>query len=804
MNTLWQDIRYGARMLRKRPGFTAAAVLALALGIGANTAIFSVVNAVILRPLPYPEADRIVQANWRWTKGEGNAVSATQYVFWKENSRSFADAAAYASTSSGFNLAGGAEPQRVRGIRASEGLFRVLNVRPALGRTFSPEEDQLNAPCVAVISDGVWRSYFGGDPGTIGKQVELNGQSCAVIGVLPARFQFSEPVDVFLPLRLQVNPRDQGHNTSMIARLKPGVTLKQAQTEMDGLLPQFRNAYPRHISDSEKGIRLVSLQEAIIGSVGQILWVLFGAVGFVLLIACANVANLLLAQAAKRRGELAVRLALGASRSRIVRQVMTESVLLALAGGAAGLLVAMWSVPALLALSPHGLPRLEEVTLDAQAVLFTVFAALGTSLLFGLAPAWQVTRVNLNSVLKGESGRMNMTKFGARLRGLTIVAQVALSLVLLVGATLLIQSFVRIRSKALGFDPQNVETMQISLNSTRYQTTAQSWNLQQQLMEKIAALPGVVAVATVPSLPMERGLNNNIFVEEHPEVAGLSVEARAVGGDYFGALGIQKRRGRDFTRSDTANSMPVVVLNETLARRIWGTDDPINRQIKLNGATRQIIGVVADIREMGLDQPAAPTIYTPASQVPDSMTLATNRWFLTSWIIKTSQPIELGTTLRNAVREADPQLPIANIRLMNEVVSSSINAQRFTTTLMAAFAGLALMLTAIGLYGVLTYLVSNRTQEIGLRMALGAQPRNILALIFRQGIVWVVSGVALGLLAAFALTRLMTHLLYEVSATEPSSFVLVSLLLFAVALVACYVPARRATKVDPMIALRHE
>ncbi|MBA2341567.1 MAG: ABC transporter permease, partial [Pyrinomonadaceae bacterium] len=705
MQSLWHDVRYGARMLARKPGFTLIAVLTLALGIGANTAIFSVINSVILRPLPYPQAERIVQAYWQWGKSETPAVTATQYVFWKENSRSFAETSAYAPTSSGFNLAGGAEPQRVRGIRASESFFRVLGVSPALGRAFTPEEDQPSAPCAAVISNDLWRNYFGGDPGTIRRQIELNGQSCSIVGVLPAGFHFETPVDVFTPLRLQANPKDQGHNTNMLARLKDGVTPAQAQAEMDALLSQFRNAYPGHIGNSERGIRLLSYQESIVGNVGKLLWVLFGAVGFVLLIACANVANLLLAQSTNRRGELAVRVALGASRWRIIRQMMTENVLLALVGAAAGLLLAVWSVPALLALSPEGLPRLEEISLDANAALFAVLAAFVTSLLFGIAPAVQATRVDVNDSLKSVAGRAGVTKLGARLRGLTIAGQVALSLVLLVGATLLIQSFIKLRSQTLGFDPQNVTTVQVSLNSARYQTTAQSWNLQQQVMEKIRALPGITAVATVPSLPMERGLNNNIVVEGRPEVAGMSVEARAVGGDYFGALGITRRRGRDFSPSDTANSQPVIILNETLARRIRGTDDPVGREVTLNGKNHQVVGIVGDVKERGFDRPVAPTVYTPASQVPDSMTVATNRWFLTSWIVKTSEPIDLGAALRRAVREVDPQLPVANIRPLSEVVSSSVAAERFTTTLMSIFAGLALLLTSIGLYGVLSYLV---------------------------------------------------------------------------------------------------
>ncbi len=802
METLWQDLKYGARMLLRNKGFTIIAVLAL--GIGANTAIFSVVNAVLLRPLPYPQAERIVQADWRWPKGEGSSVTATEYVFWKEHSRSFEEAAAYASAGAGFNLAGGSEPQRVRGLRVSENFLRVLGITPALGRGFLPEEDRPQAACAAMITDGLWRNAFGGNKSAIGKGVELNGRSCAVVGILPQGFQFDVPTDVFMPLQLKDNPRDQGHNTTMIARLTSGVSFEQAQAEMDALLPQFREQYPGHIHQGEKGILLVSYRQAVVGDVSKFLLLLFGAVGFVLLIACANVANLLLARAANRKGEMAVRIALGAGRLRLLRQLMTENALLALVGGGVGLLFALWSVPLLLALSPADLPRAVEIELDAQAMLFAISASLVTSLLFGIAPALQATRLDVNNSLKASSGKSGVNARSGRARGLLLVSEVALSLMLLIGAALLIESFVKLRAVGLGFEPQNLTTMQVSLNSAKYRTTAQAWNLERQVMERISTLPGVAAVATVPSLPMERGLNENLTIEGRPDANGLSLESRAISPDYFRTLNIPLLRGRAFAETDVQGSLPVLIINETLARRFWPDRDPVGEQVALNTQKRQIVGVVKDIREMGLNQPVAPTVYMPTPQLPDAMMAATNNWFLTSWIVRTKEPLDINTALRNAVREVDPQLPVANIRPMTQVVSASIATQRFITTLMGVFAALALALTAVGLYGTLSYQVSQRTHEIGIRMALGAQARDVFKLIVGQGLRLALIGVAAGLLGAFAVTRVMESLLYGVSATDPLIFACVALLLTFVALLACYVPARRATKVDPMIALRYE
>jgi putative ABC transport system permease protein len=795
-------------MLMKRPSFTAVAVLTLALGIGANTAIFSVVNGVLLRPLPFPRPEQLMQCYWQWPRGEGSSVTATQYAFWREQSRSFEEAAGYDSTSSGFNLAGGAEPLRVRGMRVSEGFFRVLGVSPILGRGFSPEEDRPDGPRVAIISDGLWRAYLGADPSVIGSQVELNGGSCTVVGVLAPDFQFGSLPDLIIPLQSKPNPKDQGHNTNMIARLKPGITTEQAQAEMDQLLPEFRVQFPNHIGQTERGIKLVPYHQHVVGDVSKLLLPLFGAVGFVLLIACANVANLLLARSAARNGEMAVRVAMGAGRWRLIRQLMTENALLALTGGIAGLFVAMWSLRALLAMSPQGLPRLGEISIDRQAILFAVLASVVTSLLFGIAPALLATRLDINESLKASSGRQGGGRLDSLMRGLLVVSEVALAVVLLIGAGLLIKSFVKLNEVELGFDPNNLTTMQVSLTSDRYKTNAEVWDFQQQVLARVSALPGVRSAATVPSLPMERGLNSYMMVEGRPEPTGRSVEMRAISPDYFRTLGIALRRGRAFTASDSRNSSPAVIINEAVANLFWHDLDPLGDQISLGSVKRQIVGVVSNVKEMGLDQPVAPTIYVPAPQVPDALTMAMNRWFLTSWIIRTDGPIDLSAALRNAIREADPQMPVAKIRPMTDVVSTSISSQHFLMTLMGCFGGLALILTSVGIYGVLSYQVSQRTQEIGIRMALGAQSGDVLKLIIRQVMTFTLVGVAFGLGASFFLMKLLSSqlssLLFSVSPTDPFTFASIALLLTGVALAACAVPARRATKVDPMVALRYE
>jgi predicted permease len=802
MEPLFQDLRYGIRLLMKRPAFTAIAIITLALGIGANTAIFSVVNAVVLRPLPYTDSDRLVQWSWQFEQESISAVTALEFEFWKEHSNSFDAAFGYSGINSGFNLAGGAESERVRGLQVSEDFFRVLGINPSIGRGFLPEEDRPKGPLAVVISDGLWRSYFGGDPNVIGKQAQVNGQSHTVVGILPPGFQFELSIDVLLPLRLAVDVRDNGQNTGVIARLKPGIMREQAQAEMQQLLPAFLQAYPNHAKSSDRGIGLTSYQQTVVGDVGQALWLLFGAVGFVLLIACANVANLLLARATARKGEMAIRIALGAGRGRLIRQWLTESWVLALAGSIAGLLIALWSLPALLALMPQELPRHQEIKLDYQAVMFAIGVSLVTSLLFGIVPALRATRMSVSETIKASSGRNRAGRLDSRMRGLLIVSEVALSLVLLVGAGLLVKSFIKLRSVELGFDPQHLTATQISLTSDKYRTTAQVWNFEQQVLERVASMPGVITAATASNVPLERGLRMGIAVDGR--AIDRSVQIRAISPQYFQTLGMSLKGGREFTDSDMQASPLVVVVNETLARSYFPDRDAMGSQLTSQGKPRQIIGVVNDIKEMGLDQPVEPTVYVPIPQISDGLMVAMNRWFMTAWMIRTSGPIDLTTALRNAVRDIDPKMPIANVRPMTQVINATTSSQQFILLLMSIFAGLALALTAVGLYGVLSYAVTQRTSEIGVRMALGAQPVDVLKMIISKGMTLVFTGVALGLATAFALTRLMASWLFDVSATDPMMFAGIALLLTCVAMLACYIPARRATKIDPMVALRYE
>jgi len=804
METLWQDLRYGLRTLLKHRGFTAVAVLTLALGIGATTAIFSVVNAVVLKPLPYPNPERLVRCNWQLEKDNESAVTALVFEYWKDHTRSFEAAAGYGGLNSGFNLAGGAEARRVRGLQVSEGFFRVLGIGPAIGRGFLPEEDRPNGPRVAIISDGLWRGYFGGDQALVGKETLINGRSHTIVGVLPPGFQFESPIDVLLPLQAKAEVRDDGQNTGMMARLKAGVTREQAQAEVTQLLAQFRQEYPRHLRPGDRGMRLDAYHQSVVGETGRTLWLLFGAVGFVMLISCVNVANLLLARSAARKGEIAIRLALGANRWRICRQLLTESWLLALAGSVIGLLIAMWSMPELLKLAPSGLPRLEEVSLDYQAVLFAVGASLLTSLLFGLAPALRATRLDVNEAVKASSSRSSASKMDARLRGLLVVSEIALSLVLLVGAGLLIKSFIKLRGVETGFDPQQITTAQASLTSEKYQTTAQVWAFEQQVLERISSLPGVIAAATSSNVPMERGLRMGMRFEGPSGSVVQTVQVRAISPQYFRALSIPVIRGREFGEADLNPSLPVIIINETLARRHWSDRDPIGQQITGQGQKRQIVGVVRDIKEMALDQAIEPTVYLPVSHMQDGLMRAMNGWFLTSWIVRTAGPIDLTAALRQAVKEIDPQMPLDNVRPLAQVISTSYQSRQFILLLMGIFAGFALVLTAVGIYGVLSYQVSQRTNEIGIRMALGAQAQDVLKLVIGQGMRLTLIGIAIGLIAAYGLTRLIANLLFDVSATDPTTFTVIALLLTSVALTACYLPARRAMKVDPMVALRYE
>lgn len=804
MGSLIQDLRYGARVLLKNRRFTAVAMLTLALGIGVNTAIFSIINAVLIRSLPYPEPDRLVRCYWLWPNDDTPVVTQLQYAFWKEHSHSFQDFAAFGAVSSGMNLVSGTQSERVRGLRVSESFLRTLGVTPTLGRNFSLEEDVRNGPPVAIISDSLWQRYFGGDAATIAKTLLIDGRTRTIVGVLPRGFKFEMPVEVLIPLQMRADPADQGHNTGMVARLKPGANLQQAQAEVQQLLPEFRKQFPNHIAPEERGIRLVPYQQHVVGDVGRTLWFLFAATGLVLLITCVNISNLMLARSGAREQEIAVRTALGAGWWRIVRQLMTESVLLALIGGLAGLLLAVVSVPALVAISPKGFSPLNEIKIDYQTMLFTLAMAALTSILFGVLPVLRLMRVRVNDRLKAAPTRGIAGTPSRLMRGLPIVSEIALAFVLLVGAALLIKSFINLHQVELGFEPQNLMAMQVALTSEKYRTTQGAWEFQRRVLDRISTMPGVVSAATVSSLPMERGLNVFFTVDDADAQSGRLTEYRPISPDYFRTMGLTLLRGRIFTDYDMQSTTPGVIVNEELARLYWPNGDPLGHKLSFEEEKWEIIGVVSSIREKGLEKPVAPTVYVPMSRISDAMTVAMNRWFLTSWIVRTTRPTDVSAQMRNAIREVDTQIPVATIRPMTEVVSASVASQRFVVLLMGIFASLALLLTAVGLYGVLSYQVSQRTHEIGMRMALGAQPRDVMKLIVGQGSLLTAIGIFLGLAGALASTRLITSMLFGVSATDPAIYIGVTLLLSVVALLDIYFPAHRAMKVDPMIALRHE
>jgi putative ABC transport system permease protein len=804
---LLHDLRYAVRMQRKNPAFTIIAVIALALGIGANTAIFSVVNTVLLRPLPYKDPERLAMV-WEDDTRHGyprDTPAAANYVDWRDQNQSFEGMAAIADES--FNLTGSGDPERLEGRRVSANLFPLLGVEPEIGRVFTATEDQPGSQRVVLLSYGLWQRRFGGDPGIVGKPLTLNGETYIVTGVMPARFQFpSNDDEVWVPIGLsaQEAANRNRHYLYVIARLKPGVTLAQAQIDMSTIATRLQQQYPE--ANADLGAVVTSLHEHLVGDIKPALLILLGAVGLVLLIACANVANLLLARAAVRQKEIAVRVALGARRLRLIRQFLTESLLLSLLGGVVGLAIAFGGMIFLKAFIPENISQARDISLDFRVLGFTLLVSVVTGLIFGLAPSIQATRFNQIETLK-EGGRDAATGgSGKRLRSLLVTAEVAISLVLLIGAGLLINSFLRLRNIDPGFRADNLLTMKIVLPEPKYEEPERRATFYTDLIQRVQSLPGVRSAAVTTNLPLYRQGNSiSISIEGRPEPPPgqeLIVVTRIISPGYFDTMSIPLLNGRPFTEQDTPTSPNVVVISETMARRFWPGEDAIGKRLAA-GRFRtpedwiQVVGIVKDVRQFELTAEPRPQMYLSYRQAaffaPRDL------------VVKTDvDPASMATTVRKTVWEVDKDQPVSNIRTMEEILAGSIARQRFSMLLLAIFAGVALVLAGVGIYGVMSYSVAQRTREIGIRMALGAQTGAVLKLAVAYGMKLVIAGIVIGLIAAFALTRVMSTLLFGVTATDPATFTLISLLLVAVAALASYIPARRATKVNPIIALRYE
>jgi putative ABC transport system permease protein len=797
MRNFIQDLRYAIRMMAKRPGFTLIAALTLALGIGANTAIFSAVNAVLLKPLPFPESEQLVDLSETFKPAGFGSVSVPTLEDWKNQNNVFAGISAYAFTS--FNLEGGDTPQRIPGLNVSSNYFDVLGVKPALGRGFLPGEDVAGHERAVVLSDELWRRNFGGDPAIVKQTIPLNGQKYIVVGVMPRELSaLYRTVQMWSPLVFPEKDRlDRGnHKYLVIGRLKSGVTLAQAREQMNTIAQRLEEQY-----QNGRGIRLMQIEELWVANVRSTLLMMMVAVGFVLLIACTNVANLLLARATVRRREISIRVALGAGRGRLIQQFLTEGLLLSVIGGALGIALAWWTMSMLGKIAFPFLPRSQEVQIDSRVLLFTLVVSILTSIVFGLIPSLQVGKTDVQATLKEGGNTISAGLGGGWLRHTLVVVEVAAAVVLLIGAGLMIRSILRIREVEPGLKPQNLLTAKLSLPRERYTDAESAIRFYQQVLQRLSNLPGVQSAGLISHLPIEeQGYNGNISVagKTYPPNESPLVEFRVIDEDYFQTANIPLLRGRLFSKAEHDDTQPVVIINDAMAKQVWPGEDPIGKRLADDGQAT-VIGVVGDVKNYGLLRKPVPEMYAPYTLKtfwPDM------RWNMRLLVRSTLEGSNIAAAVRREVQAVDPAQPIYAVQNMSLVIENTVRDKSLNTTLLTVFAGVSLLLAVIGVYGVMSYTVAQHTREIGIRMALGAQPRAILKLIVGRGLLLVSVGAGIGVIASFGLTRFIENMLFGVTPTDPLTFVMIVALLGVVALLACLIPAQRAMRVDPIVVLR--
>ena len=803
MNTFLKDIRYSFRALRKRPGFAAIVITTLALGIAANTAIFSVVNGVLLQPFGYPNPDRLVALrDSNPTKQPDGQVAPANFIEWQKQNRVFSALEAYRTVS--YNLTGQGVPERLLAGRVSVGMFKLLGTQPLVGRDFLTEEDQTGHEKVALISEGLWQRRFGSDYKIIGRTIRLSGEDFTVIGVMPNAFRLPDQREreLWTPIAFTETERSlhQAHYIDVIGRLKPDVSVEQASADLTTIATRLAQEYPD--TNSGWSVRVYPLLDFVVGNAKSILWVLFSAVGLVLLIACANVMNLSLARAVTRQREMAIRAALGAGRLRIVRQLVTESVILALIGGVVAWPLASLGLRTLLALSPSDLPRISAASIDTRALLFTLAITLLTGIIFGLAPVSELLKLDPNTSLKDTGSGVNRSALQRRIGNFLIVSEVAIALILLIGGGLLLRTVWRLQSVDPGFDEHNALAVTLQLSDKKYSDDQKIADFSKQLLQKTSTLAGVEAAGIARILPIIHDLPTGLYIEgrsREPDYLLPQTNYSAVSPDYFKAMGIPLRIGRPFDDRDTSKSPRVAIVSERFVKQFFPGENPLGKRINVTTgpeAFREIVGVVGDVKQKGLSRETLPHVYEPFAQAPTH--------FMTMVVRTSIDPNSMVPSIRNEVFDIDNELPLQSVRTLDSVIANSISRQRFTSAVIATFAAVALLMALAGLYGVISYAVSQRTQELGIRIALGARVPDVLRLVLKQGMTFVLIGEAFGLLGAFALTRLLSGLLFEVTPTDALTFGFVTGLLSSVAFLACYIPARKATRVDPLIALRYE